>query len=108
LRTLPAEVASPGSSTKVRPDAPNVILSLTRSQLLFIKSCVSDVDAVCTGNGRDAESVREYEETMDATYVGMDALYVARAVAADVLAMVDVEGILLAVVTVGVSATDSV
>jgi hypothetical protein len=76
--------------------------------LLFIKSCVSEVDAVCTGSGRDAEPVREYEEAMDARYVGMDALYVARAVPADVLAMVDVKGILLAVGVVGVSATDSV
>ena len=74
MRTLLAVLEPWGSSTKVRSDAPKVIFPFTGSQVLAIKFTVSADDAVCTGKGSDAESVREYDDTMEETYEGMDAL----------------------------------
>ena len=58
----------------MRSVAPKLTLLLARDQLLTIYDCVSDEDAVWTGSANEVDAVIEYEEAIDATYEGIEAV----------------------------------
>jgi hypothetical protein len=58
----------------VRSGAPKLTLLLARDQLLTMYDSVSDVDAVWTGSANEVDADIEYEEAIDATYEGIDAV----------------------------------